>query len=313
MNQEKSAMSDIFHEELPQFRAALIEQGWMLPSGVRGVSGFGQRFEDVLQRFNALVTRVAQDDGAEEMTFPPVVPRKLIETMGYLGNFPHLIGSVHSFFGKDAEAHAMAAKAAAGERWEDVLNITDVMMTPAACYPVYPLFSGKLSPEGRLVTTLNWIFRHEPSDEPTRFQSFRMREYIRVGSPDVVVAWRNQWMERARSLLLELGLPVESDIANDPFFGRTGRMLAANQRDQKLKFELKVPIISAENPTAICSFNWHQEHFSSKFGIHDADGQLAQTACLGFGLERVTLALLKTHGLDTALWPEKVRNLLWPQ
>ncbi len=303
--------TDVFQQDVAQFRTDLIEQGWMLPSGVRGVSGFGPQFEDVLQRFNALVTRVAQDDGAEEMTFPPVVPRKLIETMGYLGNFPHLIGSVHSFFGKDAEAHAMAAKAAGGERWEDVLGITDVMMTPAACYPVYPLFSGQLRPEGRLVTTLNWIFRHEPSDEPTRFQSFRMREYIRVGSPDVVVAWRNQWLERARSLLLDLGLPVESDVANDPFFGRTGRMLAANQRDQKLKFELKVPVISSENPTAICSFNWHQEHFSSKFGIRAADGELAQTACLGFGLERVTLALLKTHGLDTAAWPAKTRALLW--
>lgn len=304
-------MNSEFETELLAFRAALIEQGWILPSGVRGVNGFGPQFEDVLQRFNALVSRVAADDGAEELTFPPVVPRQLIEKMGYLGNFPHLIGSVHSFFGTDAAARTMADKAQAGERWEDALNITDVMLTPAACYPVYPLFSGKLSPQGRLVTTLNWIFRHEPSDEPTRFQSFRMREFIRVGSPDVVVAWRDQWLERARTLLLDLGLAVESDVANDPFFGRVGKMLAANQRDQKLKFELKVPIISLENPTAICSFNWHQDHFSSKFKILDADDQLAQTACLGFGLERVTLALLKTHGLQPETWPEPVRKLLW--
>jgi seryl-tRNA synthetase len=304
-------MNSDFESELLVFRQALIEQGWILPSGVRGVNGFGPQFEDVLQRFNALVSRVAADDGAEELTFPPVVPRKLIEKMGYLGNFPHLIGSVHSFFGNDAAARSMVEKAEAGERWEDALDITDVMLTPAACYPVYPLFSGKLSPQGRLVTTLNWIFRHEPSDEPTRFQSFRMREFIRVGSADVVVAWRDQWLERARTLLLDLGLAVESDVANDPFFGRVGKMLAANQRDQKLKFELKVPIISLENPTAICSFNWHQEHFSSKFKILAADDQLAQTACLGFGLERVTLALLKTHGLQPETWPESVRKLLW--
>lgn len=304
-------MTTDFASELAVFKAALIEEGWILPSGVRGLSGFGAKFEDVLHRFNALVSRVAADDGAQELTFPPIVPRKLIEEMGYLGNFPHLIGSIHSFFGNDAAARTMAEKASNGERWEDALDITDVMLTPAACYPVYPLFSGKLAPEGRLVTTLNWIFRHEPSDEPTRFQSFRMREFIRVGSGEVVVAWRNQWLERARSLLLDLGLAVESDVANDPFFGRAGKMLAANQRDQKLKFELKVPIISIENPTAICSFNWHQEHFSSKFKIHDSDSNLAQTACLGFGLERVTLALLKTHGLDTTQWPAPVRKLLW--
>lgn len=304
-------MTTDFVNELAIFKAALINEGWILPSGVRGLSGFGANFEDVLHRFNALVTRIAADDGAQELTFPPIVPRKLIEEMGYLGNFPHLIGSIHSFFGSDVAARTMAERATNGERWEDALDITDVMLTPAACYPVYPLFSGKLAPEGRLVTTLNWIFRHEPSDEPTRFQSFRMREFIRVGSGEVVVAWRNQWLERARSLLLDLGLAVESDVANDPFFGRAGKMLAANQRDQKLKFELKVPIISLENPTAICSFNWHQEHFSSKFKIHDSDDNLAQTACLGFGLERVTLALLKTHGLDTNQWPASVRALLW--
>lgn len=304
-------MSAFSSDDPVAFKAALMASGMIIPSGVRGVSGFGPAFEDILQRFNDLVTRVAAPDNAEVLTFPPVVPRALIEKMGYLGNFPHLIGSVNSFFGNDAQARTMLEKAEAGERWEDALDITDVMMTPAACYPVYPVFSGKLRPEGRLVTTLNWIFRHEPSDEPTRFQSFRMREFIRVGSEDTVVAWRDQWLERARDLLQNLGLPVVSDIANDPFFGRVGKMLAANQRDQRLKFELKVPVISTENPTAICSFNWHQEHFSSKFGIRDAHDKLAQTACLGFGLERVTLSLLKTHGLDTSAWPKPVRALLW--
>jgi seryl-tRNA synthetase len=306
-----NSMNPTVSDDQAVFKAALIEHGFMLPSGVRGIGGFGAKFEDILQRFNALVSRIAAADHAEELTFPPVVARALIEKVGYLGNFPHLIGSVHSFFGSELQAREMLAKSQAGERWEDALDVTDVMLTPAACYPVYPLFSGKLSPEGRLVTTLNWVFRHEPSDEVTRFQSFRMREFIRVGDEELVVSWRDQWLERARNLLLGLGLPVESEIANDPFFGRAGKMLATNQREQRLKFELKVPVISAAQPTAVCSFNWHQEHFSSKFNIHDASGHLAQTACLGFGLERVTLALLKTHGLDTAVWPQPVREMLW--
>jgi seryl-tRNA synthetase len=88
--------------------------------------------------------------------------------------------------------------------------------------------------------------------------------------------------------------------------------MATNQRDQRLKFEILVPIISAERPTAICSFNWHQEHFSSKFDIRNADRTAAHTACLGFGLERVTLALFKTHGFDPSLWPSSVRLQLWP-
>lgn len=294
------------------FYADLVAHGLIIPTGIQGGYGRGAVFEDILNRFNALVSRVAADDGAEELMFPPIVARSLIEKVGYLGNFPHLIGSVHSFFGTDAQAKPMAEKASQGERWEEALDITDVMLTPAACYPVYPVFSGLLPKGGRLVTVMNWIYRHEPSEEATRLQSFRMREFIRVGAPDEVEAWRDQWLERGMTLLKGLGLPVASDVANDPFFGRVGRMMAASQREQRLKFEILVPVISAEKPTAICSFNWHQEHFTGKFGIQRDDGSVAHTACLGFGLERCTLALIQAHGFDPATWPADVRAQLWP-
>ena len=87
--------------------------------------------------------------------------------------------------------------------------------------------------------------------------------------------------------------------------------MAANQIDQRLKFEITCPVVSKENPTAICSFNWHQDKFASVFGIQTVDRKTASTACLGFGLERVTLALLKTHGLDPKVWPSQVRSKLW--
>jgi seryl-tRNA synthetase len=132
---------------------------------------------------------------------------------------------------------------------------------------------------------------------------------VRFGSPDVVAGWRDDWCGRALALLRGLGLRAESVDAADPFFGRAGRMLAASQREQRLKFEVVVPIASAE-PTAVASFNYHQDHFASAYGIHMEDGTQAHTACLGFGHERITLALLKTHGLDTAAWPDEVRTEL---
>jgi seryl-tRNA synthetase len=290
------------------FRAGLVEHGFIIPTGVMGGDGRTARFEDILERFDALVMRTAEGDGAEALHFPPIVARTLIERLGYLGNFPQLVGSIHSFFGDDAAARELAALADAGERWEHLLEPAETMLLPAACYPVYPIFSGLLPEGGRLVTVRNWCFRHEPSDEPTRLQSFRMREFIRVGAPEAVQEWRDTWLQRGLTLLQGLGL---SDVANDPFFGRSGRMMAASQRDQRLKFEIVVPVISAEKPTAICSFNWHQEHFTSTFGIHGRDGATAHTACLGFGLERVTLALIKTHGFDPARWPAEARAQLW--
>lgn len=303
-------MSDPFDPE--SFHAALVAAGHVIPTGVQGGWGRGAVFEDILASFDALVARTARDDRAESLTFPPIVARALIEQVGYMDNFPQLSGSIHSFFGDERRARQLSERVHAGERWEDLLEITEAMLTPAACYPVYPLFSGLLRQGGRLVTTMNWVYRHEPSAEPTRLQAFRMREFIRVGTPDEVLAWRNTWLARGLALLRSLGLPVESEVANDPFFGRAGKIMAASQRDQRLKFEILVPVISAERPTAICSFNWHQDHFSGAFGIRSSDGEVASTACLGFGLERVTLALLKTHGIDPEAWPAQVRALLWP-
>ena len=300
-----------FLYDIESFYTGLVEHGLIIPTGVKGAYGRGTVFEDVLRRFNELVTRIAEPDGAEEMMFPPVLPRALIEKVGYMDNFPQLAGSVHSFFGNDFKARELSERIHMGKRWEDLLDITDVMLTPAACYPVYPTFSGLLPNGGRLVSVLNWVYRHEPSDEPTRLQAFRMREFIRVGQPDDVVAWRDAWLLRGLDLLRGLSLPVISDVASDPFFGRAGKMMAINQVDQRLKFEILVPIISLEQPTAICSFNWHQDYFSSKFGIRNADESKAHTACLGFGLERVTLALFRTHGFDPKTWPHLVQSQLW--
>jgi seryl-tRNA synthetase len=100
------------------------------------------------------------------------------------------------------------------------------------------------------------------------------------------------------------------EIANDPFFGRAGKLLAMNQRESALKFELLVPVCSEEKPTACVSFNYHEDHFGQVFEIHLADGRRAHTACVGFGLERITLALLKHHGLDPARWPAATREVL---
>jgi seryl-tRNA synthetase len=89
-------------------------------------------------------------------------------------------------------------------------------------------------------------------------------------------------------------------------------MLAANQRQMELKFEVLIPVVSEEKPTAVCSFNYHQDHFGEPFRIRTHAGVVAHTACLGFGLERVVMALFKTHGFVPTEWPASVRERLWP-
>src|SRR3954452_6718338 len=293
----------------------LVAEGLLVPSGVPGVYGRGSDFEGVRQRFDAYVPRAARaaSEQPEILRFPPVLPRRQIEDLGYLENFPHLAGAIFAFEGTEAQARAMAETAGRPEDWSAHQCMTDLMLTPAVCYPVYAAVArrGTLPAGGVTIDPgASYAFRHEPSGDPARLQMFHMRELVRIAEPETVQSWRDTWRDRALQLLVDLGLDARFDVANDPFFGRSGRMMAASQRDQALKFEILVDITDPE-PTAIASFNYHQDHFSGLYGIETADGGTAHTACLGFGQERIVLALLRTHGLDTAAWPAEVRALLW--
>jgi seryl-tRNA synthetase len=291
------------------FLADLIGAGLLLESGVPGVYGRSETFEHVLLRFDALITRETKDDGADVVRFPPVLPRHHLESTGYLSSFPNLAGSVFSFHGDEESALELGARAARHADWSEFQTRTEVALLPAACYPVYPWVasSGRLPEGGRLVDVCCYCFRNEPSRDPARMQSFRQRENVRIGTPDEVVAWHREWVERGSEILASVGLHTETVVASDPFFGRAGRMLSANQREQGLKLELVHPI-SSDRPGAIMSVNNHQDHFGLDFGIETDDGATAHTACFGFGLERITLALFRIHGLDTRRWPSEVRE-----
>lgn len=296
-----------------RFLNELIDHGLLIDSGVPGVYGRGAAFEEVLRSFDDLVTGAFVDDGAEAMWFPPVLPRQNLESTGYLKSFPHLAATIFGFDGTEAQAIEQHERASRHEDWAGFQSMTDLVLTPAACYPVYPAVAarGPLSPGGIAVDTgAAYVFRREPSGDPSRLQMFRMREMVRLGEPQTVLEWRNRWLDRSMEMLRGLGLAAASDIASDPFFGRSGRMLAASQREQALKFEILVPIAGPE-PTALVSFNYHQDHFAHAHRLTAVDGGEVHTACLGFGLERVALALLWTHGLDVEGWPGAVRGQLW--
>lgn len=297
-----------------KFLGELISRGLFLPSGEPGVYGRGMVLEDVRTAVDTLVTRMCATDHPETPRFPPVMPRRTLEKAGYLGSFPQLCGVVFSFDGTTASALTLAELAQRGEDWTTYLSATDITLVPAACYPSYPAIAlrGPL-PRGGVTLDLGgcYVFRNEPSGDPARLQVFHQREMVRIGGAEEVFAWRELWMARAKTIFEMCGLNAAIGPASDPFFGRTGKLMAQNQRELGLKFEGLVPIASPE-PTAVSSFNLHHEHFGAAFGIRQHDGQVACSACVGFGLERIALALFRAHGLEVRDWPRDVRTQLWP-
>ena len=100
------------------------------------------------------------------------------------------------------------------------------------------------------------------------------------------------------------------DQADDAFFGRGGKLMAVGQMEQALKFELLVPVRSAEQPTACMSFNYHRDRFGRQRGICTTRPARcrAPPAAYAFGMDRLALALFATHGLEAASWPEAPRK-----
>jgi seryl-tRNA synthetase len=294
-----------------EFRQALLAAGLLVDMGSTGLYGRSGTFESIVNGLESMVTRVAGDEPDSVVRFPAIMARPVFENTDYLRSFPDLAGAISTFTGGDKEHKALLARLDGDGDWPAELEASDVVLTSSACHPVYAGYTGALPEGGTVVDLLAWCFRHEPSPDPGRMQCFRQREMVYMGTPEEAVSHRNLWVERALDLTQSLGLKTEAEVANDPFFGRAGRLLAAGQREEALKMEIVTHVGSDSRTSAIASSNCHTDHFGHNFHITSADGNVAHSACVGFGLERITLALLRQHGLDPADWPSDVRERLW--
>ena len=87
--------------------------------------------------------------------------------------------------------------------------------------------------------------------------------------------------------------------------------MAISQIEQSLKFELLIPVRSAEQPTACMSFNYHQDHFGKTWGLQQPRPARSpipaawRSASTGW---RWRCSRLTAH--DLPQWPAAVRKAL---
>jgi len=281
------------------------------PMGADGVYARTGLYERVVEGLAGLISHQREPD-TEILRFPPVMSRRQLEKSGYLNSFPHLLGCVSCLHGNEQEIRSVLDRFEAGGDWTPALAPADLVLSPAACYPVYPMVAdrGPVPAGGLIFDVACDCFRHEPSKNLDRLQSFRMREYVCIGASGTVDSFRERWIARARTIADRLGLTYRIEQASDPFFGRTGKIVAINQIEESLKFELLIQVRSAAQPTACMSFNCHRDHFGEVWGIRIEAGEVAHTGCVAFGVDRLALALFATHGVDLAKWPPSARKAL---
>jgi seryl-tRNA synthetase len=296
--------------EADEFRHQLLGAALLFETGADGVYGRSSTFQAVADGVNRRVSALDGALGTTVMHLPPIEARRTFEGTNYLESFPDMVGSVDVFVGDDRDHAALVHRMKGNKDWWELMDASDVVLCPSACHAVYPQCTGALPDSGRIFDVRATCFRNEPSGDPARMRTFEQHELVFVGQPDQALAHRDRWLAEGLGLLADLGLEVSQEAANDPFFGRLGRMLAEEQRDAGLKVEGVVSLYTGVD-TALLSANYHRDHFGTPFGIETAAGDVAHSACIGFGTERIVLALFRQHGLDVALWPTSTQKLLY--
>lgn len=299
-----------------RFRDELVEAKLLIPLGIDGLYGRGGVFEQIIDGIDTAVRRkgqVVHGSRAVCLRFPPVFTREAFESTDYIASFPNLTGAISTFKGDNKGHRALLADRDAGRSWDGHLSPAGTILVSSACHPCYSTLPPVLPETGVLLDIYGYCFRHEPAIDPARMQAFRMHEYVLAGTPEQAQDHRDSWVQHGLEVLGQLGLVASAVAANDPFFGRAGAMLATNQIDEGLKTELTVRLYGdLDDGTAVVSSNCHRDHFGASFGLSTADGAVAHSACVGFGMERIALALVRSHGFDPESWPAEVRaNMGW--
>ena len=132
------------------------------------------------------------------------------------------MGSVHSFRGRRA---APRRAASAGPRPARTAVRSSRRRT-WCCAPRSAIRSTRprpgSCPRWTTVEVYGYCFRHEPSTDPFRMQSFRQHDYVYLGTPDGARAHRDEWIGRGLDVLAGLGLEVELGGGQRPVLRSTG-------------------------------------------------------------------------------------------
>src|SRR5580692_6879541 len=123
---------------LPEDEFESLTRSLLLPSPGRGVYARTALFEQAIEGLTTFISRQREPE-TEVLRFPPVMSRSELERSGYLHSFPHLLGGVSCLKGNEVTIRAVVEQ----PDWANELSATELVLSPAACYPVYPLVASR--------------------------------------------------------------------------------------------------------------------------------------------------------------------------
>jgi len=262
-----------------------------------GLVGLRGSLLSLFRFFERRFRQIAADFGADEQHYPVMVPSEILEEVGYLGHFPQHITFCSHLPGSLPVLQSVAAQP---ETLVEKLDPPRHVLTPAVCLPCYRQHRGAVIEKVKTLTMQNHVFRYEGTNfrPMSRGWDFTVRDIVFFGSFEDLSRLRAEVMERAIELCRELDLEVTIELANDPFFLDISRDKAVYQRMGEVKYELLFPLPHRGESLAASSFNLHRDFYTSVYDTRLANGERAESACVGFGIERWMYGFLSQKGFD---------------
>lgn len=291
------------HDELRR-RGEMVEVG-------RGRVALGSLLAGLVERLDGTLRRWSDRFGARPARYPALIGAEVLDRCGYIRSFPHALAFVSHLREEMPSIEQVGRVAWDGDALpvdRDHLAPVRSLLSPSVCFHCYAVHAGQRLDRPAVITAEGRCFRWEGRNLRglERLWDFGMREVVSIGARDDVLGFREATIEAAIELLDGWGLAYTIESATDPFFV-PGEM-AVYQAAFQLKFEVRAALPYRPGASlAVGSFNYHQDFFGKAFGIQDPSGQPASTSCVGFGLERLALALVAQHGIDPAGWPPSLQ------
>ncbi|MBI5195504.1 MAG: hypothetical protein HZA10_04185 [Nitrospirae bacterium] len=255
------------------------------------------------------IKRLAEDMKAEIWHLPSIeMSQDLIPQTGYFSSHPQLVT-----FGYRLPPHyekirsfadiAKVKKLSAPED-NSMLEPTGFILEPVVCHNVYRSLKNHRLAQGRIITAEGRCYRYEGFRFAPllRQWEYSMREVVLVGEGNFVQTARLRCLELTQAMVDELDITADLEVATDPFFVSAAATARTFQMMQSTKMELRLRIDEGES-TAGASFNLHSKHFTEPMNIYNKDGNVVETACVGWGIERWMAAFVARWSENPAKWP----------
>ncbi|MVP01585.1 hypothetical protein [Paenibacillus lutrae] len=301
---------DIIRELIDSKSIKVLEPGLFI---------FREPFSSLMRFLDySFVTKIANRFDVKEEHYPAVIHSETLNKTNHFTSFPeHIHFLTHLREDLDViESFSDSIRETGGWKDELPLDLNATMpkpkftMNPSTCYHCYEGLQGEtLDSEGIVVTAIAKCHRFESKNHSDfgRLLDFSMREIIFVGKPDFVKENRLKSIEYLKELAVEWEVDSLLEIANDPFFTNDFQVKASFQRNQEMKYELRLTIPYLDKSIACSSVNFHSNTFGNAFDIK-VGKRAAVTGCVGFGIERWAFAFLAQYGMDQANWPTSFRE-----